>query len=304
MKSVRELLPEAKKGPKQRLAVVFAHDEFVMDAVKVAAEAGIVSPILIGDSPEIHRLIREFGINEPCEIIHEPDPERASRVGVDLINAHRADLLMKGLLDTKILLKAVVNSETGIKAARLLSHVGLVSFPEFDRILFVTDGAMNIAPTVEEKILIIENAVRLAHALGYEEPKVGIVSAVEKVNPKIASTVDAEAINDYYRINPPSGFVIDGPFAVDNLVSPESVRHKGLKSPVAGIADIMLFPNLDGGNIFYKTSVFLGHASAAGLVLGAKVPIILTSRADSAETKSNSIALGVISCHGLSHSRH
>lgn len=304
MNSVHELLFEAKKCPKKRLAVVFAHDEFVMDAIQAACEAGIISPILIGDSSQIQTLIHELHIQEPCEVIHEPDAEKASRIGMDLVNSHRADLLMKGLLDTKVLLKAVVNSEYGIKESRLLSHVGLVSFPGLDRVLFVTDGAMNIAPTVEEKILLIENAVKLAHRIGYDEPKVGIVSAVEKVNPKIASTVDAEAITSYYRLNPPSHFLVDGPFAVDNLVSMESVRHKGIHSPVAGCADILLFPNLDGGNIFYKTSVFLGHAVAAGIVIGAKVPIVLTSRADSAETKSNSIALGVIYSHGLSHPRH
>ena len=304
MKTVREFLEAARRIPPKRMAVVFAQDEFVLEAVQDACQAGIVFPILIGDAAEINRLREHLGFAHPCEIIDEPDAEKASRIGVDLVNRGEADLIMKGILDTKVLLKAVVNSETGIKASKLLSHVGIVSFPGFDRVLFVTDGAMNIAPGAEEKILILENAVSLAHSLGYECPKVGIVSSVEKVNPKIASTVDAEAIKAHYAEFPPQGFLVDGPFAVDNLVSEDSVRHKGILSPVAGKADILLFPNLDAGNVFYKTSVFLGHAEAAGLVIGAKVPIVLTSRADSAETKSNSIALGVLSCHGLSHSRH
>jgi phosphate butyryltransferase len=304
MKSVRELLPLAKKSPIQRLAVVFAHDGFVMDAVKVTADAGIVHPILIGDAKIIQKLIIEFGIQAPCEVIDETDPEKASRTAMDLVNGGKADLLMKGLLDTKILLKAVVNSDWGIKEAKLLSHVGLISFPTLDRVLFATDGAMNITPGVEEKILMIENAVNLTKHLGYECPKVGLVSAVEKVNPKIVSTLEAETIRNHYREKEETAFLVDGPFAIDNLVSEASVIHKGIQSPVAGLADILVFPNLDGGNIFYKTCVFLGNADAAGIVVGAKVPIVLTSRADSAETKINSIALGVVFAYGLSDSRH
>lgn len=304
MKSVNELLVKAKSLPKQRIAVVFAHDEFVMDAVKATCDLGIISPILIGDALIIADLIRKLNITEPCEIINEIDGEKASRIAVDLVNAKKADVLMKGLLDTKILLKAVVNSEWGIKDAKLLSHIGLVSFVGFDRVLFATDGAMNIYPTVDEKILLIENAVKLTRLLGYKKTHVGLVSAVEKVNPKILSTVEADAIKNHFLQINPQDFVVDGPFAVDNLVSLESVKHKGLTSPVAGIADVLVFPNLDGGNIFYKTCVFLGNADAAGIVIGAKVPIVLTSRADSAETKTNSIALGVICGYGLSITRH
>lgn len=289
---------------KQRIAVVFAHDPYVMDAIKVTCDLGIISPILIGKEPEIRELIQSFAIHEPCEIIHEEDGEKAARIAVDLVNAGKADLIMKGLLDTKVLLKQVVNSTWGIKDAKLLSHVGLVSFPNLDRILFATDGAMNITPTVEEKILMIENAVKLTKLLGYACPKVGLVSAVEKVNPKIQSTVEADEIRKFFLEKTEKDFQVDGPFAIDNLVSMESVRHKGIESEVAGIADILVFPNLDGGNIFYKTCVFLGHADAAGIVWGAKVPIVLTSRADSPETKANSIALGVIASYGLFNSRH
>jgi len=304
MTSVRELLPRAQSMSKLRIAVVCAHDEFVMDAIKITAEEGIIAPILIGDSRLISGLIASLQIHVPCEIIDEPDGEKAARIAVDLVNAKKVDLLMKGLLDTKVLLKAVVNSEWGIKDARLLSHVGLVSFPTLPRVLLATDGAMNITPTVEEKIMMIENAVKLAHAIGIDMPKVGLVSSVEKVNPKIQSTLDADTIKTHFASLNPADFVVDGPFAIDNLVSEASVLHKGIHSPVAGIADILVFPNLDGGNIFYKTAVFLGAADAAGIVVGAKVPIVLTSRADSAETKVNSIALGVIFSHGLSHSRH
>jgi phosphate butyryltransferase len=304
MKSVHELISLAKKCPKQRIAVVFAHDPYVMDAIKITCDYGIISPILIGDGPQIRALITQFDIQDKCEIIDEPDGEKAARIAVDLVNSNQADLLMKGLLDTKVLLKQVVNSTWGIKEAKLLSHVGLVSFPGFDRVLFATDGAMNITPSVDEKIMMIENAVKLTKMLGYDCPKVGLVSAVEKVNPKILSTVEAEQIRTYYQETQETEFWVDGPFAIDNLVSLESVHHKGIQSPVAGVADILVFPNLDGGNIFYKTCVFLGHADAAGIVLGAKVPIVLTSRADSSDTKVNSIALGVISGYGLFNSRY
>jgi len=288
----------------RRLAVVAAHDEFVIDAVAMAAERGLVEPILIGRLAEIADLACRFRLKKPFEIIDEPDDEAAVRRGIDLVNAGRADILMKGLVDTKVLLKGVVNSEWGIKDAPLLSHVGMVSVPLVGRVLFATDGAMNIAPSVGEKVLLIENAVKLARALGYERPKVGLVAAVEKVNPKIPSTVDADEVKRFYADKSDPGFDVDGPFAIDNLVSAASVRHKGLSGPVAGAADILVFPNLDGGNIFYKTAVFLAGADAAGLVIGAKVPIVLTSRADAPETKLNSIALAVVYDHGLSDSRH
>ncbi len=296
LRSVYDLEMMAKNTEAKTMAVVFAQDEYVIDAVMRARALSVVKPVLIGDKEKIVRLLdKELDL----PVIDEPDPDNASRIAMDMVNSGQVEIVMKGLIDTKNLLKAVVNKEFGIRNQRLLSHVGIVSFPGFERVLFATDGAMNIEPTVEEKILIVENAVRLAHAIGYPEPKVGIVSAVEKVNPKIASTVDAKQILNHYRENPPKGFIIDGPFAIDNLVSRESVAHKGLSGPVAGNADILLFPNLDSGNIFYKTSVFLAKGISAGVVIGAKVPIVLTSRADSADAKLYSILLAVVSQHGL-----
>jgi phosphate butyryltransferase len=304
LERVADLFARVEGLSPRRLAVVCAHDEFVVDAVAMAAKRNLVIPVLIGRLPEIAELACRFRLKEPFEIVDEPDDEKAVRRGVDMVNAGEADILMKGLVDTKVLLKAVVNSEWGIKDAPLLSHVGMISVPLVPRVLFATDGAMNIAPSVGEKILLVENAVKLARALGYERPKVGLVSAVEKVNPKIQSTLDAEEVKRFFLDQGDNGFDIDGPFAIDNLVSAASVKHKGLSGPVAGQADILLFPNLDGGNIFYKTSVFLAGADAAGLVVGAKVPIVLTSRADAPETKLNSIALAVVYEHGLSHSGH
>ncbi|OQX93319.1 MAG: hypothetical protein B6I17_03145 [Tenericutes bacterium 4572_104] len=298
LKNLDDLKIAAKKATKKRMVVVFAHDEHVIEAVNLACEEGIIEPILIGFEDKIKELIKGLSFDSSLKIINEPDPVLATKIAMDLVNQGEVDIVMKGLIDTKILLKGVVNKEYGIVNSSLLSHVGIVEYPTLDRVLFATDGAMNIEPTWEQKILIIEAAVSLAKSLGYSLPKVGIVSAVEKVNPKIASTVDAEKIVNYYK-DKDIDFLIDGPFAVDNLVSMESVKTKGINSKVAGVCDILLFPNLDGGNIFYKTSVFLANGKSAGLVMGAKVPIVLTSRADTSEAKLNSIFLAVVNKDGL-----
>jgi phosphate butyryltransferase len=300
LRSIDDLRNLAMKVNRKKIAVVFAHDDHVIEAIKEASDLGLVDPVLIGDALEIERLISDLKLKKPYQIINELDGEKATKIAMDLINSKKVEVLMKGLIDTKVLLKGVVNSDYGIKDAKLLSHVGLVSYPNFPKVLFATDGAMNISPNVEQKIMIIEAAVKLAKSLGYDKPKVGIVSAVEKVNPKIASTLDAKEIVEYYR-DKDIDFYVDGPFAVDNLVSMDSVKQKQITSIVGGDADILVFPNLDGGNIFYKTSVFLAGGKSAGLVLGAKVPIVLTSRADTAEAKLNSIILAVLNHEGLSN---
>lgn len=303
LRNLEDLRSAAKKAHKKRMVVVFAHDDHVIEAVKDAVDFGIVIPILIGNAGRIADLITRYGLQLPYEIIDESDPDAATKIAMDMVNNGEVDIVMKGLIDTKVLLKGVVNHDYGIRDSKLLSHVGIVEFPTMDRVLFATDGAMNINPDYEQKILIIEAAVKLAHSLGYAQPKVGIVSAVEKVNPKIESTLDAQKIVEYYQ-DKNIDFLVDGPFAVDNLVSMDSVKHKGIQSPVAGVCDIMLFPNLDGGNIFYKTSVFLGGGKSAGLIMGAKVPIVLTSRADTAEAKLNSILLAVVNKDGLLATGH
>lgn len=303
LRNLDDLRAAAKSASLKKMAVVFAHDDHVIEAVKMASDFKIIEPILIGDKELIEKLIIQFKLEKPYQIINELDPELATKVAMDMVNDGTVDIVMKGLIDTKILLKGVVNKEYGIRESKLLSHVGIVEFPTLDRVLFATDGAMNIEPDYEQKILIAEAAVKLAKSLGYQLPKVGIVSAVEKVNPKIESTLDAQKIVEYYN-GKDIDFLIDGPFAIDNLVSMDSVIHKGIKSPVAGVCDILLFPNLDGGNIFYKTSVFLGQGKSAGLIMGAIVPIVLTSRADTAEAKLNSILLAVVNKDGLLASRN
>jgi phosphate butyryltransferase len=303
IKSIAELENLAKKVSRKKMAVVFAHNDHVIESLKMAVDGGFVEPILIGDGPEIEYLVHKLELKKPYQIIDESDPSKASLIATNLVNNGECDIMMKGLIDTRIILKAVVNSDTGIKQSHLLSHVGVVALPTYHKLIFATDGAMNIAPNVEQKIALTEAAVDLAHSLGYKMPKVGIVSAVEKVNPKIKSTVEAKEIVDYYN-DRPHDFIIDGPFAIDNLVSMESKKQKNIDSDVAGDCDIFIFPDLEGGNIFYKTCMFLAGGKSAGLILGAKVPIVLTSRADTAESKYNSILLAVVNADGLSHSSH
>jgi len=275
----------------KRIIVVFAHDSEVIEAIADAFHGGfVIDPTLIGDSTEIKRLCTLCEIDNDVHIIHEINPESASDLAVAMIRRGEGDLLMKGLIDTKIILKSVVNSQNGIKAKPLLSHISALAFPALDRTLLMSDGAMNIQPGVNEKIQIIENALIVAKALGIDHPLIGLVGPVEKVNPKIQSTVDAELIRAYFTNS--IGFTVDGPLAIDNLVSREAAMHKGIQSSVAGRADILIFPNLDAGNVFYKSSVFLANASAASIIVGAIVPIVLTSRADNHETKFNSIVLG------------
>jgi len=304
LRNLEELKSLVKNISKKRLCVVFAHDLYVLEAIKEAMTYQIIDPILIGNKTEIISLCNQLDISlSEVEIIDDIDTTSATKTAMDLVNLGKVDIIMKGLIDTKFLLKGVVNNEYGIKAKPVLSHVGLIYIPGMDRVLFASDGAMLIQPSVEEKIAIVENAAELTKSLGYSNPKIGIVSSVEKVNPKIESTVHAEIIkNHFQQLQVP--YTVDGPFAIDNLVSMESVRHKGIISPVAGIADVLIFPNLDAGNVFYKTVVFLAHGESAGIVMGAKVPIIVTSRADTPQAKLNSILLAVVNHDGLFATNH
>lgn len=298
MKQVSDVIKKAKKLAATRLVVAAAHDEYVIEAVNNALELGFVHPILIGNSKEILRIIEEKKYDEKSYLIIDAhDDYESAELSVKLIKEKKADILMKGLIDTNILLKAVVNRETGIRDVKLLSHVALLSYRKLSRVLFATDCAMNIAPDANQKILILENVLKLTKALGYKMPLVGIVSAVEKVNPKMISTVDAQIIKEEFLKGNIKDCLVDGPFAIDNLVSMDSVKHKGIDSLVAGNADILLMPNIEAGNVFYKTSVFLANAETAGIIIGATAPIILTSRADSAEAKLYSIALGTVMYH-------
>jgi phosphate butyryltransferase len=275
--------------------VVAAEDPIVIDAIADAVELGLIEPILIGNEERIRQIIQNKKLQ--AQIIPAIDPEEAAKIAVRMIKNKEADFLMKGLIETKVLLKAVVNSETGIKSGRLLSHVALFSMPTIDRVLLATDCAMNIQPDEDGMIGIIENAVQLAKTLDYKRPKIAVISAAEKVNPKLSSSVMAEKLTQHFQNV--KDFFVQGPFALDNVVSLKSAQHKGLSGEVAGKADILIFPNLDAGNIFYKSAVFLANAEVAGVIVGAQCPIVLTSRSDSGRSKLNSIILAMVYNYGL-----
>ncbi len=264
----------------------------VLSAVIRAKAENLVDPILVGDTGKILELSNKYGINiEDIPLLEEKDPVKACVLAIDLIRNAEADILMKGLVSSAPLLKAVLDRKKGLRKNNVLSHAALFEIPSYHKLLAVTDAAMNVNPGVDDKRNIIENAVEVYQRLGIENPKVAVLGPVEKVNPKIQSTVDAEQLRELNRTGKITGCIVDGPLALDIAVSPEAAKHKGIKGPVAGDADILITPDLDSGNILYKSLTFLGNSVSAAIIMGAQVPIVLTSRADSEQSKLMSIAL-------------
>lgn len=290
-----EIRNKARKlGPK-KIAVAVAQDEDVMLAVEAARIQGMAEAILVGDQELIDEIAEKNHIEiDAYEIIDEKDPIEACRIVVKLVSSQQADIVMKGIIDTSVILKAVLDKKIGLRTDRILSHISVFESEKFERLFFLTDGGMNILPDLDAKKQIVENAVQLAHDLGIEEPKVAIVCAKEKVNAKMPATLDAQALEEMNAEGVITGCVIGGPLALDNAVSEAAAQHKNIDHPVAGKADILVMPNIEAGNIFYKSLVFFSDAEKSGLVLGAKAPIIVTSRADSKQTKLNSIALAIL----------
>ncbi len=279
---------------RQRIAVAAAQDDDVLLSVDKAAKLGIAEPILIGRRDDILKAGEHCGVDaSQYEIIEEEDDIEACKLAVHLIREGRADAIMKGLVSTAYVLKAILNRETGIRDGELLSHIGLFFIPKTGRPAIVTDAAMCIAPDVTAKKHIIENAVEVAHLLGLEEPQVACVCALEKVNPAMQATVDAEELVRMNQDGELTGCRVGGPFALDNALFKDAALHKGITDPIAGNPDILLMPNIEAGNVLYKALAFLCDAPGAGLVLGAKAPVILTSRSDSKEAKLNSITLAL-----------
>jgi phosphotransacetylase len=277
-------------------AVVHPCDQVALEGVCQAADRGLIAPVLVGPADKIEAAAEAAGCNISAFPL-EPTPHShaAAARGVELVRQGRVALLMKGSLHTDELMHEVVSPETGITTERRVSHVYIMDVPTYPRLLLITDAAVNIAPTLEEKRDIIQNAVDLAQALGLERPKVAILSAVETVTSKLKSTIDAAALCKMADRNQICGADLDGPLAFDNAVSPEAAAEKGLSaSPVAGRADIVIVPDLEAGNMLAKQLTFLAGARAAAVVLGAKVPVILTSRADSVETRVASCAVAVM----------
>ena len=291
--SFQELV-DSVKNANRRIAVAVAQDAEVLIAVRKAADLGIVKPVLVGEEAAIKSIAAEINVSlDGMEIIDEADKIEACRKAVKLVHDGDADVVMKGIVDTSVILKAVLDKDIGLRESPVLSHVALFGVDGFDRLLYITDAAMCIAPDVEQKAHIIGNAVKVAHALGNENPIVTCLCAVEKVNPKMQATLDAAELVERNKRGEIAGCTVCGPLALDNAVSVEAAKHKGITDPNAGKADILLVPYIEAGTIFYKSLTYMAKAQNAGMIVGAKAPVVVTSRADSDETKLNSIALAI-----------
>lgn len=279
-------------------AVAHPCDESSLRGAVDAAELGLIAPILVGPQARIAGIAREQGLDiASFAVVDTPYSEASAERAVALVREGKAEALMKGSLHTDELMAAVVRRDTGLRTARRISHCFVMDVPTYDETLIVTDAAINIAPTMKDKVHIIQNAIDLGHALQFGEVRVAILSAMETVNPDIPSTVEAAALCKMADRGQITGGLLDGPLALDNAISLESVRIKHIASPVAGRANVLVVPDLEAGNMLAKSLSFLAGADAAGIVLGAKVPIILTSRADSLTTRLASCAVASLVAH-------
>lgn len=279
-------------------AVAHPCDESSLRGAVEAAEMGILNPILVGPREKIEAVARQFKLDiSPYELVDAPHSQAAADMAVALAREGKAEMLMKGSLHTDELMSAVVRSATGLRAARRISHAFIMDVPSLDRAIIVTDAAINIFPTLKDKMHIVQNAIDLAWALGFKYPKVAILSAMETVNPDVPSTIDAAALCKMADRKQIVGGVLDGPLALDNAIDLVAAQIKKIDSPVAGVADILMVPDLEAGNMLAKSLTFMADADAAGIVLGARVPIILTSRADSVTTRLASCAVAGLVAH-------
>jgi phosphotransacetylase len=297
------LLAMAKTLPPLVTAVVHPCDASSLAGAVDAARLGLLTPLLVGPAARILAEADKSGLDiSGLEVVDAPHSHAAAERAVWLVREARAAALMKGSLHTDELMGAVVDREKGLRTARRLSHCFVMDVPAYEEPLVITDAAINIAPTLDEKADIVRNAIDLARALGIGEPRVAILSAMETVNPKVPSTVEAAALCKMADRGQIAGGVLDGPLALDNAINAEAARIKGIVSPVAGRANVLVVPDLEAGNVLAKSLSFLAHADAAGIVLGARVPIMLTSRADSVMARLASCAVAVLLHRALSQS--
>lgn len=295
IRNFNDVIKQAKENEIKTVAVAVAQDEPVLEAVKAAKEQGIANAILVGDKSEIESLAQNLNMDlSQFEVIDEKDMKKAANRAVELVSTGKADMVMKGLIDTANFLRAVLNKEIGLRTGKLMSHVAVFEVPKYDRLLFITDAAFNMYPELKDKVDIVNNAVTVAKSVGIDLPKVAPICAVEVVNPSMPATLDAAALTQMNARGQIKGCIIDGPLAVDNALSEEAAHHKKISGPVAGKADILLMPNIEAGNVMYKTLTYTTDSKNGGLLVGTKAPVIVTSRADTYETKLNSIALAAL----------
>jgi phosphate acetyltransferase len=298
------LIAAARQVPAQPTAVAHPCDETSLRGVVEAARAGMISPVLVGPTQRIRQLAKSLELElDGFEMVDVPHSQAAAEKAVELVRAGKAELLMKGSLHSDELLAEVTKRDTGLRTGRRISHVFVMDVPGHAQTLFITDAAVNIAPDLLAKRDIIQNAIDLYAGLGFGRPKVAILSAVETVTPSIPSTIEAAALCKMADRGQITGGDLDGPLAFDNAISPEAAQIKGIKSPVAGRGEILVVPDLEAGNMLAKNLTFLSGADAAGIVLGARVPIILTSRADKVSARMASAAVAVLLAHSQQSKR-
>lgn len=300
IKTLEDLL-NLKIDKRMKLVVVACHDKEVLKAVIECEKIGLIEPILIGDLQLTKELAKKLNISvDTFEMINELDLEKSAELGVRLVSIGQADFIMKGLIDTSILLKAVLNKEWGLRTNSLLSHVMVYDIPNYTKLLYLTDGGMNINPSIEDKIKIIENAGIVARALGNDIINVAVLAAKEKVDTNMIATIHGQELKSRcLKGQFSNGLRIDGPMALDIAISKEAAEIKRYISPVAGNADVLLVPNIEMGNGIGKSITYFAKGKSAGIIMGAKVPIVLVSRADDHITKLYSIALGAVISAGL-----
>jgi phosphate acetyltransferase len=291
----QRLIDYCKTLPPLPVAVVHPCDRSSLAGAVEAAQLGLIAPILVGPAERIKAVAKEAGIPiSDYQLVDAPYSQAAAAAAVQLVREGKAEALMKGSLHTDELMAAVVGRDSGLRTGRRVSHCFVMDVPGHADALIITDAAVNIAPTLDDKKDILQNAIDLAHALNVPEVRVAILSAMETVNPKVQSTLEAAALCKMVDRRQVTGALVDGPLALDNAIDPEAARIKGIDSPVAGRANVLLVPDLEAGNMLAKSLSFLAGADAAGIVLGARVPIILTSRADSTMTRLASCAVAVL----------
>ncbi|MDQ0858463.1 phosphate butyryltransferase [Bacillus sp. V2I10] len=294
--NLEDLLEKAARLENKTVAVASAEDAEVLEAVIEASERGLADFILFGNKEELEIMLLERSADvKKFSIKHARSVEQAAEFAVKAVFQNEADVLMKGNIPTAVILKAVLNKEYGLRTGKILSHVAVFEVPGYDRFTIVTDAAMNLAPDLDQKKQILANSVMVARKIGIDMPKVAPLAAVEVINPSMQATIDAAALTQMNKRGQIKDCIVDGPLALDNAVSFEAAVHKGIKSEVAGQSDILLVPTIEVGNVLYKSLMYFANAKVGAIIAGAKAPIVLTSRADSAESKLYSLALAICS---------
>lgn len=302
-RTFKELLEIVQSFPPLRVSLAGAESESALRGVAMAREMGLVEPLLVGDKNQVEPLLQKVGLPENTPLFHEENLSDSALKAAELVRQGEAEMLLKGQTNTTDFMRGILHKERGLRTEKLLSSISFYEIPGWDRIFSMTDGGINIAPTLEEKEQILRNALEILHTFGWEEPKVAVLAANEKVHPKMQSSVDAQALTARYEVGAFPGCLLEGPMAMDVILREEAAIKKGISSKIAGKADMILLPSMDVGNAVGKVLINLVGAKMGGLVLGAAAPALITSRSESSEGKLYSIALAALYIHRKKTSR-